>query len=141
MAFRTAFNTILTRFKDRLDSVRPNVPVAWPNIEFDPSVSFNPSSHQAWARITVLGGEQNQVSINGASPRWRQVGVITVQVFTPTEEGSEMGLAVADDIATIFRGVTVSGVVLQAGSVIPLGRTNEEPYYQVNVEVPFRYDS
>ena len=141
MAFRTAFNTIMTRFNTQMNSTRPNVPIAWPNIDFDPTVNFNAASHQGWARITILAGDQNQASINGSSTLWRQTGVITVQVFTPTEKGAEMGLSIADDVAAIFRGLTVSGVVMKAGSVVPIGREDEEPFYQVNVDVPFRYDT
>ena len=65
--------------------------------------------------------------------------MIQVQVFTPTEQGAATALGIADDVATALRGVTVSGVVLKAASVIPIGRDGVD-FFQVNINVPFRYD-
>jgi hypothetical protein len=140
MSFATTYTTILTRFKAQMDSLRPLVPIAWPNMPFDPKDDFDDATHQGWARITIRGGEQQQASIGGTSNRrWRQVGVIQVQVFTPTEQGAATALGIADDVATALRGVTVSGVVLKAASVIPIGRDGVD-FFQVNINVPFRYD-
>ena len=140
MSFATTYATILTRFKGQMDTLRPLVPIAWPNMPFDPQDDFDDATHQGWARITVQGGEQRQASIGGTSNRrWRQVGLIQVQVFTPTEQGATLALQIADDVATALRGVTVSGVVFRAASVIPVGRDAQQ-LFQVNVNVPYRYD-
>jgi hypothetical protein len=141
MSFATAYDTILTRFKAQIDTSRPLVPIAWPNMPFDPKDDFDDATHQGWARIIVQGGEQVQASINGSSNRlWRQVGLIQVQVFVPSNQGAVLVLGIADDVASALRGVTVSGVVFRAASVIPVGRGGDEVWYQVNVNVPFRYD-
>ena len=141
MSFSTTYDTILTRFKGQMDTLRPLVPIAWPNMPFDPLDDFNPAMHQGWARIGVQGGEQLQASIGGTSNRrWRQVGNILVQVFTPTDEGANTALAIADDVGTALRGITISGVVFKASSVVPVGREGDDPYYQVNINTPFRYD-
>jgi len=141
MSFSTTYDTILTRFKGQMDTLRPLVPIAWPNMLFDPLDDFDPATHQGWARIGVQGGEQLQASIGGTSNRrWRQVGNILVQVFTPTDEGANTALAIADDVGTALRGITISGVVFKASSVVPVGREGDDPYYQVNINTPFRYD-
>jgi hypothetical protein len=141
MSFSDTYDTILTRFKGQMDTLRPLVPIAWPNMPFDPLDDFNPATHQGWARIGVQGGEQLQASIGGTSNRrWRQVGNILVQVFTPTDEGANTALAIADDVGTALRGITISGVVFKASSVVPVGREGDDPYYQVNINTPFRYD-
>jgi len=139
MSFATTYDTILTRFKAQMDSLRPLVPIAWPNMPFDPKDDYDDATHQGWARIAIQGGEQQQASIGG-TPRWRQVGIVQVQVFTPTEQGANTALAIADDVATALRGITVSGVILRAASVSPVGRIGDSAWFQVNVNVPFRYD-
>lgn len=63
-----------------------------------------------------------------------------MQVFTPTDEGANTALAIADDVGTALRGITISGVVFKASSVVPVGREGDDPYYQVNINTPFRYD-
>ena len=141
MALSTTYDTILTRFKAQMDTLRPLVPIAWPNMPFDPLTDFNSATHQGWARIAIQAGEQNQASIGGTrTRRWRQVGLILVQVFTPTDVGANTAIAIADDVGTALRGVTISGVVFKASSVIPIGREDDEPFYQVNITTPFRYD-
>ena len=57
-----------------------------------------------------------------------------------TDVGANTAIAIADDVGTALRGVTISGVVFKASSVIPIGREDDEPFYQVNITTPFRYD-
>ena len=137
--FEAASDAILTQFKAQMDSSRPNVPIAWPNMKFAPTEDFDESSNEAWARIAVQGAGARQASLGAVgSRRWRTVGLVSVQVFSPIGTGANVGLAVADDIVTALRGVTTSGVRLKAPSVLPLGR--DEAYYEISITTPFEYD-
>ena len=137
--FEAAVDVILTRFKAQMDSLRPTLKIAWPNMSFNPASDYTPASHVGWARVAVLGGESRQASIGDSGRRrWRTPGVFAVQIFAPAERGGNTALAIADDVAGAMRGVTSSGVLLQAASIYPVGR--DGAFWQVNVNVPFRFD-
>jgi len=59
----TATDTIMALFKTSMDSLRPNVPIAWPNIDFSPKDDFDESTHEAWARITIGAAGAIQASL------------------------------------------------------------------------------
>jgi len=139
--FEAAFHAILGRFKDQMDSLRPNVPIAWPNLPYDPLEDFSAASHDAWARITIRGGDARIASAGAVGHRrWRHVGVVIVQVFTVLGRGAAAGLAVADDVAHALRGTTVNGVALNAAAIEPVGQDEVGGFFQTNVRVAFRYD-
>ena len=138
--FAAAYDTILTQFKAQMDSRRPKVPVAWPGIDFDPDTGFAAATHQGWCRITILGADTVQASAGGPGKRrWRVWGQVTVQVFTPTKSGVLTAMEIADDVATSLRGVVASDVTLLASTVRPIGQ-DEQGWFQVNVDTPFRFD-
>lgn len=137
--YEAAYDAILGQFYAAFAATHTRVPVAWPGRAFDPAVDFNPSTHDGWCAITIRGGEGQQASLEGPGRRrWRYPGVIFVQVFTPTGAGLNTALGIADDVAAALRGVSVSGVVLRAASVQPLGR--DAGWEQVNVSCPYRFD-
>lgn len=140
MSFALKYDAILTQFKTGMDTLRPNVPIAYPNMPFDPDTQYIASTHEAWARIVIQGGEERQASIGGDATRWRKVGIVSVQVFTPLNAGQTTALEISDDVATTLRGITVSGVILKAATINPIGREDDEAWLQVNIDVPFRYD-
>lgn len=136
-----AYDTIMGQFATQMGTLRPLVPIAWPNTRFDPSTQFVPATHQAWARITLLGGE-GRIASSGSpgTRRWRHVGLVVVQVFAPLGGGAGGALEIADDVATALQGVSIDGVTLQASSIRPIGTDETGAWYQVNVETPYRYD-
>lgn len=140
ITYKAARQTILDRFKAQWDILHASdVPVAWPNVPFDPAVDFDPASHVGWVAITVHPGETLQASISGSTRRWRTPGVATVQIYTPAGSDDEQALDIADDVATALRGVTTSGVVLKATSINVIGA--EGDWYRVNAHTSFRYDT
>jgi len=133
---------IFDRFKAQWDILHAaDVPVAWPNVPFDPqdSSDYDPASHIGWVAITVAPGESFQASISGNTRRWRTPGVVSVQIYTPAGTDDEVGLGIADDVATALRGVTDSGVVLTATTVSVVG--TEGDFYQINAHTRFRFDT
>ena len=137
--FEDAYDAIMGQFKTAFADTHSTVPVAWPGLDFDPATGFNPSRHTGWVRVTVRGGDGHQASLEGTGRRrWRYPGVIYAQVFCPTGAGMNTALAIADDVAAAWRGVTVNGVVLRAASVQPIG--NDRGWLQVNVTCPYQFD-
>ena len=139
--FAGATDAILGRFKSQWAILHASdCPIAWPGMEFDPEGDFG-SGGVAWVRISVLGGEAQQASLQAAPyRRFRVTGVTIVQVFAPSGSGlgTAAALEVADDVAVALEGVTVGGVVLRAASINPVGR--DGAWFQVNVQVPFQFD-
>jgi len=131
MSFETAGNTIRSRFATQFALIQPTVPIHYDNDAGDPPDSG------PWVRLTILDGDASQVSL-GATRRWRNPGVVTIQVFVEVGIGDGLAREIADDVAAIFRGVTVSGVIFRAPSIRRVGPDGK--WYQVNVSTPFQFD-
>lgn len=134
--------TIRVRFSDRWGDTTP---VAWENLAFDPlRQSGDPDGETVdpapWVRLTIRTGDAEQV---GGAPvgarRFRHVGVVFVQIFTPKGTGDQRARELADEVCAIFRGVTDSGVVFQTPHVEPAG--TDDAWYQLTVECPYYRDT
>ena len=139
--FRQSADAIFASFKTGMGSSRPNVVIAWPNIEFDPNTDFDRSANEAWARISLRTADSTQITVGTTGGRrFRTIGLVLVEVFAPLGLGQDTALAVADDVAASLRGITTSSNVVRLGasSIEPEGR--EETYYQVNITTPFEFD-
>ncbi len=104
---------------------------------FYDNLAETPPDSAPWVRLTVTHGDGAQVAM-GATRRWRHAGLAVVQVFVPAGEGDGTALAIADDAASVFRGVSVAGVSFRAPGLARLGP--EGAWYQVQVSVPWRAD-
>lgn len=93
----------------------------------------------AWVRLSVRGAREEQASIGGAgSNRFRNYGVIIVQVFTPMREGPQAGRSIADVVGAIYRRQQFSGITCRGASVRDLGKV--AGWIQHNVEIPYFRD-
>ena len=131
MSFESTANTIRSRFNTQFSSSRPNVEIAWENVHFEPN------NGKPWVRFTITEGESFQSAI---TPEFRHPGVIIVQVFTPDGQGDGEARAIADDVVSAFQGVTDAGIIYRAGSVNVIG-ADGNGWYQINVSIPFQYDT
>jgi len=131
--YETIGNVIRTRFKTYIeDSIGGGLPT-----QYDNTTTFSRPENGRWARITVKEGEQRQVSI-GSTKRYRKIGILTVQVFTPIGQGDKDARVVADYIAERFRCVDDADVHFNTPHMEVIGRT--EKWWQVNVTCPFYAD-
>lgn len=93
----------------------------------------------AWVRLSVRGAREEQASIGGAgNNRFRNYGVIIVQVFTPMREGPQAGRAIADIVGAIYRRQQFAGITCRGASVRDLGKV--AGWIQHNVEIPYWRD-
>ena len=132
MSFETAAQTILDRFDAQFSALEPAVEVAMPNVQFEPN------QQEEWVRIELLPGDSFQASV-GATRRWRNPGLVAVQIFTKINAGIERALEIADNVTTALRGVTVSGVRLKATSIRQVG-AEDNRWFQINANTPYEYD-
>lgn len=144
--FQAASALIQTRFVSRWDVLHPevsgsrDVPVAWPNVQFDPSTQFVPGTHLGWIRFNIMISGAFPASTSGSVVRQRTVGIIDVQVFVPQGTGDRVAASIADDVTSALQFVTLSGLVITAATPIPVG-TTDDGWYQINVTSNFRYDT
>jgi hypothetical protein len=141
MGFATQANTIRNRFATLWPGLRPGVPVAFDNTAFDPAVDAvdgmgNPIP---WVRLTIVPGDGFQASL-GTPKVWRSTGVVSVQVFVPAGDGDGTANELADDAASIFRGVNDSGVTFRAPALTRLGLDAAGAWYELNLATPYLSD-
>lgn len=94
-----------------------------------------------WARTTIahLTGQDAGLAGSSGSRRYERVGVITVQIFTPSGDG----LSLSDDLVAIIQGAlqgvsTPEGVWIRSVTANEVG--SDGPWFQVNVTGTFLYD-
>jgi hypothetical protein len=63
---------------------------------------------------------------------------VIVEIYTELNVGLGAALRYGDTAATIYRGQKVSNVIFLAPTVLEIGESGS--WFQVNVEVPFRWD-
>lgn len=127
------FNTIRKRFQEQVvDLISPALPTAFDNAPFT-----RPDNSQ-WARLSIQAGERIQQDFGSSTKRFRNTGMMTVQIFVPLEKGDKAALEAADFVDGVFRSVTDAGVVFRSPFITPVGRIEKE--WQVNVTCPFYAD-
>lgn len=133
MSYAAAHAAIRERFEDQWGSTTP---AQMPNVKFDKP------DDEAWVRLTIeqtgsrwgsFGDPDNNVE--------RNVGQVTVQIFTLVGEGEGDAIEFADQVRAIFRSWSdpTSGVRFL---VPPYARQigSGKKWYQINVVAPFQFD-
>jgi hypothetical protein len=111
-------------------------PIAWPD------VPFAPPDNKTWVRVNISGiaGRQVTAGAPGAN-RFRQNGMVMIQVFQPEGQAGIDGRAKAAAIVDMFQGASTSGGVhferVYATQVGPDGHG----FYQVNVVAFYWHDN
>jgi len=106
--------TIRNRFNTMWPVEQPSVPLSFADVD------YNPVKGQAWVRLSVVPGEQRQVGL-GRIRRFRRIGIVSVQIFTPAGSGDGLAKELADSVATIFMGRTVNGVIFRGTGLDRVG--------------------
>lgn len=114
----------------------PRTPVHYPNAPFEPP------SGAPWARLTILPGEGQRMSLGGGASRLRRwVGVVTIQVFVPLGTGDAAITALCDAAALLLdeTKLLASGPIrFGTPSMRVIGRDGS--WWQQNVSCPFDRD-
>lgn len=133
-----ARDAIISLFKTAWEAQTPPVPTLFfEDIHFD-----RQDTNTVWARIIVrhTTGFQATLSTGSGNRRFRRLGLVNVEIYTPP--GS--GLTEADKFAKValdaFEGnsTALDAVVFRNVRVNELGQTGQ--WYQTNVICEFDYD-
>lgn len=108
--------------------------VAWPDSSFDPP------SDETWVRFKCQENAGRQSSMGSpGSNRFRHMGIITIQVFQPEDQNSKDAREKADAALAIFMGNSTQGIYFYEATARQVGN-DDRGWYQINVNVSFRYD-
>ena len=132
IAVENAFGTAWTTTTVRYDNVPFTIPTT------------------SWVSISVWPGKSNKGSLGSGTQLRRTIGTVFIDVYTPINGGVKPAADLADAIATVFRDLTVSGLIFFEASI---SRVSEKYYsnsgsgvpattqwYQLSVAIPFKYD-
>ncbi len=109
--------------------------IAWPDVD------FTIPTNETWVRFTCQENDGQQASIGSpGSNRFRQFGIITLQIFQPKGQGSKDARVKATTALGAFKGaVTTNNVHFQNVYGRQVGN-DDKGFYQINVVAPFYYD-
>lgn len=107
-----------------------------------PGVEFSPPDNEPWIRVDIQDAGAKWASIGDPGNNIaRNVGQVTMQIFTLSGEGEGAALEIADLALGVFRSWSDPATGLRF-EVPPYARqigTNGK-WYQINVVAPFRFD-
>lgn len=128
MSFEALRESVETRLADNYSTT----PVAYAN------VPFTPPTAQPWVRLTIntgLGAVAGH-SGDGFGLTIFDLGLVSVQVFTPDGEGTKNNWEIVDEIIPIYENTRFDGILVNAATVNQAGTNNG--WYQTNITLPFR---
>lgn len=145
MSYEAQHNALRNRFATEWDDTTP---VEWPNgppLEPPNAEEPTPPSTEldAWVRFVIEDIEANQASMGDPGNNvHRHEGAVVVMIFTPSGEGDQRALELADQAAAIYRGWLAPGTGLRFRRAPFIRRVGQEQkWYHVNVLIPFERDT
>ncbi len=135
--FTTARNTIVSHFRTAWLAQTPPIP----ELQYDDVRADLPDGDESWARIFVRHGSSSQVTIGKATQRrFRRIGLITIQVFTPAGGGLSLNDIYAKVAMDAFEGTSTGGDAIEFRDVSSQEVGVDGPWFQTNVTATFVYD-
>lgn len=132
MGHSTDAATIRQRFETEWAAAQPTVTAAFGDTD------TTPPENDAWVQLHILPSpSQRQVGM-GKKRRFRRVGVVMVQIFVPAGSGDGLARELADSVADIFQGRTVSGVIFRGTGLARVGI--DGAFVQWNATTPYQAD-
>ncbi|MGB0749056.1 MAG: phage tail terminator-like protein [Magnetospiraceae bacterium] len=128
MSFRSDAETLVGKFVTDFTAAHPDISIAHDNVDFDPQGA-------AFVRVTVVPGQSALVAMPG---RYRNRGLLAVQIHSPRGQGAGAALGIADDIAGFFRGFRSGDLLCRAPAVSRVGE--DDAFYRVAVAIPYQSD-
>lgn len=111
--------------ESRLNTNWVTTDIAWD------SVDYTPTTGTAWIACSLNPGEEQRFTMGSV----RQIGILSIQIFTPISIGANLAYNYADTLAGIFRNALDTGVQFKTPTIVKVGKT--ESWFQVNVNIPY----
>lgn len=128
------FEKAVQELQERLQDNWTDTEIAFDNVQ------FNPVRGVPFIRIAITQTESELTSIAGpALGNYREHGLMTIQVFTPKNDGVQPNARLADMAAALYRGYSSGGLFCMPPRVNRVGA--HEEFYQSNLLVEFYFDN
>ncbi len=113
-----------------------NLAVQWPNHKFDP-----PTDGGMYLGFRIIRGQSNAMGIVSSSKaRYRHPGIVQIDINFAKNSGNKVANEVADEVAAIFRGQTISGIIFRAPDVREMLEP-ETSRVRLIITIPFHRDT
>ena len=134
MSYAQAHTLIRRNVLDWWEENYPHVNVATDNDD------FAVPEGEVWATVTVLPGAPRLIGIGGdpSSRKWRVVGVLTVQVFTPLKQGVSFAEELVSEFSAEFQGRTIENIIFREVALLRLGQ--QGAWHQHNINTGYQFD-
>lgn len=136
--FEQAREDMFTLVRDAALTKVTDAQIEWPDKGFE-----KPKPPAPWLRVALkhnpsVGGQASLAGDSGKR-RYRRLGTLYVQVFTPVGEGLSANYQLCKIIADALEGVsTPRGVWFRNTRITEIGPTDD--WQQINVMADFEYD-
>jgi len=108
------------------------------SVKYD-NVDFKPVPDTAYVELQVFTGDQIPISTGGPGDiLYRNTGIISINVRSALNEGTQNGKNIADTCAAVFRGTNFSNITCYGASITRLGKVDE--WFVHNVSIPYFRD-
>jgi len=125
-------NEILKKFLSEFNGDFP--------IETDNKILNKPATPATWVRINVKFNKENQDSLGIiGNRRYKGLGLIIIQVFTPINKGTNDNDTTANACKVLLDGIRIGSLHIYNGGVRTIGSDGE--YYQQNVNFEFQFEN
>lgn len=102
---------------------------------------FQPQAGTVWARVTIIGGQSQDLAVNSSFRR--APGVIDVAIFVPPDSGEVKLRDLADIVCEAIENVEIKSpphlVRTRGARLEVLGRRGD--WYQANLTIPYERET
>ena len=110
-------------------------PVQFPNTQ-----TFNRPSDSEWVRMLILESSESFAADMADKPRFRFPGILLFECFTPVGQGDGPIRDIVDELAGLFRQVTIGNTRFETPGVNTVGVLDTGDWYKMNVTCPYERD-
>lgn len=139
MSLASLYDDIRSTLEGYLATNWTGTPIVYPN-------SRKTIVGQAWIRPTVIYSDAVRVLITGSRDDGEeQIGLLIVQIFVPQGTGTGEAFRYAGEIRDLFKEKRIpfssgsDSLEMGVPKVEDVGESEEDTWYQVNVECPFEH--
>jgi len=98
------------------------------------NVDFDPPAASAWVDLQVVSGPSRKISLGGSTNLRRYTGIVSINIYVPTNTGTRTARGYVDTASAIFRDASFNGIICRDPSVTDLGERNGWRVHNVSVE-------
>lgn len=130
-----------------VDAMYGHLTTGWNNLPSPPTLLYEdrgqeiPGTDVAWARAEVRHNEGGQATLGEKGYRtFERIGFVTVQIFTPLNQGRAQSDKLAQAVIDIFEGETAGNGAIWFRRVRANEVGRDGGWFQINVLAEFEYD-